>query len=966
MDTLTTVHRFKISLHLPAIVSLASALLICGIIVTSAAGQSIKPRRALVQSQKRIIFSDLATQQALAPAKAPVPLLIPEGEPPTPFPVPPQAMVDAITRTQLHRPTITPQSAPSQSPVPALSFAGLGDNGLDGFFHIPPDTQGAVGSNHLMVALNDGVLIQNRDGSTNKVQVGLTAFWQSTGATSVFDPKLLYDPFNDRWIFASTSSAASTSSSVLIGVSQTTDPTGVWNLYKLAGDQTAARNNVTPTLWADYPSIGFNKTWVIVTVNMFTISGNGFSKATIFAFDKAGLYAGVGAQSLSAAVFDDTNGFTEAPAVTYDNTLATMYLANRWNGDSGGFGFLRIETITGTVGTESYNTGPFVSTQNPWGFTGSTNFAPQAGGSALIDAGDDRLLKLVYRNGSLWASQSVFLPAASPTRSSAQWWQFLPDATVQQFGRVDDPTNTNFYAYPTIAVNKNSDALVGYAHFSSSIFAEGDYSFRAASDPPSTLQSPVTLRNGDAFYNKTFGGPKNRWGDYSNTLVDPVNDTDMWTIQEYAATGDQNVCGSSSCWGTWWGKLSLGVIVSPASLAFTSQPLGTVSPAQAITVTNGTTATLNVTGVIATPSFTETDNCVGQAIAVNGTCNINVKFAPSVTGSLMGTVTLNDNASATPTIGLSGSSFEARLKLSVVNLIYTSQQLNTTSAGQAVTLTNASSNAVGISPATFGDFAVSANTCPGSLAVGNSCSVTVVFKPVSTGSRTGSLFLGSGLQAVELFGTGTQAGPIGPRINFSAVAMNFGTQALNSTSSLQLTISNSGDTTLNISNFASSAGFGFGNSQSCATLNPAGNCSLNVLFTPTTTGPQSGSLKIADDTPGSPHVIRLFGTGGQTNAPAISFSSISLNFGDQTTGTTSTQQTISVTNSGGSALNITNVSAFGDFSATGCVASLAPQANCTISVSFAPSVSGTRTGGIVINDNASGSPHLIRLFGRGI
>jgi hypothetical protein len=62
----------------------------------------------------------------------------------------------------------------------------------------------------------------------------------------------------------------------------------------------------------------------------------------------------------------------------------------------------------------------------------------------------------------------------------------------------------------------------------------------------------LTFKAGEATYFKTFSGSRNRWGDYSNTVVDPANDTDFWTIQEYAATppGD-----GFDRWGTWWAKV---------------------------------------------------------------------------------------------------------------------------------------------------------------------------------------------------------------------------------------------------------------------------------------------------------------------------------------------------------------------------------------------------------------------------
>jgi hypothetical protein len=307
--------------------------------------------------------------------------------------------------------------------------------------------------------------------------------------------------------------------------------------------------------WGDYPSMGFNKDWVVVTVNLFSISNNTFVNENIYVFKKANLYAGL---TDTFSLFMDAMASAQQPAFTYDNTLATMYLVEDFNGNSGGSGFLRVSTITGPVGSEVYTAGTAMpSTPNPWGSQppGGLDFAPQQGTTQKISNDDSRVLKAVYRNGSLWAAQNAFLPAATPTRTAAQWWQFTPNGTVQQFGRVDDPTGTVFYAFPTIAVNAQNDAVLGYSRFSASQFASANYSARFASDPPNTMRSDTLLKAGEAIYFKTFSGTKNRWGDYSNTVVDPTNDLDVWTIQEYASS--PNFPNGDNRWGTWWGKIPL-------------------------------------------------------------------------------------------------------------------------------------------------------------------------------------------------------------------------------------------------------------------------------------------------------------------------------------------------------------------------------------------------------------------------
>ncbi len=102
-------------------------------------------------------------------------------------------------------------------------------------------------------------------------------------------------------------------------------------------------------------------------------------------------------------------------------------------------------------------------------------------------------------------------------------------------------------------------------------------------------------------------------------------------------------------------------------------------------------------------------------------------------------------------------------------------------------------------------------------------------------------------------------------------------------------------------------------------------------------------------------------------APAVSLVPASHTFTAQTNGTTSTAQSVTLTNSGSAVLNIAGISASGDFAQTNtCAATLAAGANCSISITFTPTVAGSRTGTLTVTSNASGSPHSIGLTGTGV
>lgn len=424
------------------------------------------------------------------------------------------------------------------SPAPDVDFEALGDN----LSSIPPDTKGCVGPNHLMVTLNSEVRIQDKSGA-NLSTIDLSSFWSSLpGSNDAFDPQLMYDPYEERWIHVVVKASTPSASAVFVAASETSDPTGNWFQYSFDSDP-------TDYTWCDFPSVGFNKKWVVVSGNMFT-SSNSFVQVALWVIDKEDLYAGVPDVDFTRLI--QNNGFTIAPAMTYDPDLEDIFCVTNVTGNAGGDGFLRLFRITtGSLGNIIMVNEGLISSPDPWSDyypQNNGNISPQLGSTQRIDAGDSRIRNTMYKNGSIWFTQNIFLPAGNPTRVSAQWWQTDGSGTVIQRGRVDDPSGTMFYSYSSLAVNGINDVLVGYSSFSLSQYASANYSFRTAGDPLSTLREPYLFKAGEAPYYKTYGGDRNRWGDFSATYVDPVNNLDFWTIQEYADS-------PANTWGTWWAKV---------------------------------------------------------------------------------------------------------------------------------------------------------------------------------------------------------------------------------------------------------------------------------------------------------------------------------------------------------------------------------------------------------------------------
>jgi hypothetical protein len=449
------------------------------------------------------------------------------------------------------------------SPTPLSDFLALEDTG--GFS--PPDTHGAVGHDFLMVVMNNRVRVQSRAGN-HLLTVRLEGFWSALeGIGNVFDPRVVYDPDKRRWIFIAVANRPDPkhpmlNSAILIGVSENSDPRGNWYCSLIDADPENEQNKV----WADFPTIGFNKDWVVAQAKLNRTSDNSFAKSQILVFNKTELYktdiyaGGAGVMKR----FDDPD-VNWVPAITYgqnnpdapqDPNLNKLYLVRTGSDNEQGRGRLLIKWIGGAVGAEILSTETIVAqSQESWSQSpGDSDFAPQLGSSSKIATNDHRMQSVVYRDGSLWCAHTIFLPTNNPTRSSIQWWQIKPDGGVAQRGLVDEPDGRYFYAFPSLAVNRNEDVLIGYSRFSANQYASAYYSFRKGSDPLNIIREDTKLKEGEAPYYRPVGN-RNRWGDYSSSVVDPTNDTDFWTVQEYAARPRSWNGNHLDRWGTWWGRI---------------------------------------------------------------------------------------------------------------------------------------------------------------------------------------------------------------------------------------------------------------------------------------------------------------------------------------------------------------------------------------------------------------------------
>jgi hypothetical protein len=399
--------------------------------------------------------------------------------------------------------------------------------------------------------------------------------------------------------------------------------------------------------------------------------------------------------------------------------------------------------------------------------------------------------------------------------------------------------------------------------------------------------------------------------------------------------------------------------VSPASMTFADQTVGTTSAALRVTLTNTGTVPLEPSSIAINGNVQDfgATGCTGQTIAAGASCTIQVTFSPQATGVRSAVMTVSANISGGQlTVNLSGNGLVAwNVSLTPGSLNFGQVKVGATSATQPAQLQNVSASAVAITGASVtAPFVLSSNSCGASLATNSSCQMTVAFAPTQSGASTGQLTVtdSAGTQTVQLTGTG--AAPATDSL--SPAALTFVATSTGQISTAQtVTITNSGDVALHIASIASSANFQ--QSSSCLSGVAAhSSCAVSVTFAPTQAGALTGLLTITDDL--GTETVSLNGMGLAPGAMSVSPTSVS--FAQQQPGVASTPQTVIVTNTGGAAIanisfQVTGAAAASySVSATTCGASLAGGAQCTAQIVFTPSGTGVIAATLAVSSSTAG------------
>jgi hypothetical protein len=405
------------------------------------------------------------------------------------------------------------------APSPTVNALGL-DFNTWGAGH-PPDTNGVVGPNHFVQSVNTSVGIFSKSTGGRLSAFTFDDFFAASGtaecdANNGGDPTVSYDVPSGKWVVADFAWIDSRRGPFFecVAVSSGSDPVAsTWTFYSIpAGDGA----------FPDYPKFGSGPDAVYFTTNNF--KGNRYVGSGVYALRRSSL----GTASLQVQhVTTSSTFFSLLPANSVEAAPAAgpETIASVWNG--------RLSLWRFTPDWANAANSTFVNNANLAVSYSSVSRVPTPG--EQVDSLSPRAMsKAQLRNGSLWMTHTV----AAGSVTGIRWYEVTGlDGTpsIRQQGTFA-PAGGLYRWMPSLAVDKQGNMAVGYNAGNGTVNPALRYAGRLVTDALGTLgQSETSLIEGTG---APSTGNFNRWGDYSEMSVDPVDGCTFWfTGEYYAVTG---------------------------------------------------------------------------------------------------------------------------------------------------------------------------------------------------------------------------------------------------------------------------------------------------------------------------------------------------------------------------------------------------------------------------------------------
>ncbi len=405
---------------------------------------------------------------------------------------------------------------------------------------VPNDNTMAISNDGIIIsAINTTVTILDSDGQRLKFTTlaALTA-GQLGFLDRYYDPKVLYDPIADKFILVFLEGSDSDDSRIIVGFSQTKDPTGNWNFYQINGTPLGG------TTWSDYPIIAHNRDDLYITVNLLNDGESwqeGFIQSFIWQIDKTDGYQGGSlTQNLFYDIkFNDKSLWSICPVQpAQDFNQTDMYFLSVRPGDaSNDTLFLHYIDNTAKSGEATHSFQVIKSDLN-YGVP-PTAFQPEIG--FRLATNDARVLSATLFDGDIHCVQSSLVPEYL---SSGIYHTLISDVkgNINVHSELISSVDLD-YAYPSISYTGLGNAdlnsmLITFSHVGESDYAGTSVVFHnGVGNLRGMFSDVIQVKKGDDLINTFVADTAERWGDYTDIQRKYNEPGVVWLCGSY---GDSN------------------------------------------------------------------------------------------------------------------------------------------------------------------------------------------------------------------------------------------------------------------------------------------------------------------------------------------------------------------------------------------------------------------------------------------
>lgn len=441
---------------------------------------------------------------------------------------------------------------------PGLSTIGLDFEmsrfGLDTGF-LPPDTMGDVGPDHVVQMINGRFEIFDKRTGLQVDSRSLDSFWINIAGLSIpqnicqadntcsmdgadcsedpcrgnftFDPRIIYDRPSERWFAISIDRAIGGDNDFFLARSDSDDPSGTWTGLKFDSD------TVGPEEFHDYPTLSVDADAVTTCTQDFDAGFGGGGVESCYSIPKADLLAAAPSVAnmtrfeSNPANLPQVSGSVQ-PVLSFEPAADGVTPLLGVNGGA----IVRGDTVgAGAAGATLAATTAIAG--DPGHANPPAARQPAADPGATLENVAPRFVANVPEVGdSIWAVHSV---AGTGSNAALRWYEIQESTdTILQTGLIEN-TNEDYHE-PSIAVNGRGDVVIGYTCSGPSLNASVCISVGETAGGVTTFETRQIVTPGAGLYYQPANG-RNRWGDYSATILDPDDECTFWTFQEFVAVG---------------------------------------------------------------------------------------------------------------------------------------------------------------------------------------------------------------------------------------------------------------------------------------------------------------------------------------------------------------------------------------------------------------------------------------------